>query len=192
MRSALGNFLSLSIPIERTWISDSGPVTAIRHSAFQCLELNSVSAVFMLRYVPCFVSIISKNEASLHPNGDEYLSFIPSCAHPNSFPFLLPLCPLPNSILRSDKPKLKDQDCKSFSFNVTFWFQLQAGYIRGKKYINQFMSWQFWCLSHISKISLKWKSNRNNNHSLMNTISILVYRKIGSRQDFTTKKGTSQ
>lgn len=112
--------MSLSIPIERTWISDSGPVTAIRHSAFRCLELNSVSAVSMLRYVPCFVSIISKNEASLHPNGDEYLSFIPSYAHPNSFPFLLPLCPLPNSILRSDKPKLKDQDCKSFSFNVTF------------------------------------------------------------------------
>lgn len=51
--------------------------------------------------------------------------------------------------------------------------------------------WQFWCLSHISKI-LNWKSNKNNNHSLMNTISILVYRKIESRQDFTTKKVTLQ
>lgn len=112
--------MSLSIPTERTWIRDSGPVTAIRHSAFQCLELNSVSAVSMLRYVPHFVSIISKSESPLRSNGDEYLSFIPSYAHPNSFLLLLPLCPLPNSILRSDKPKLKDQDCKSFSFNVTF------------------------------------------------------------------------
>lgn len=132
----LGNFLSLSIPIERTWINDSGSVTAIRQTAFQQLELIWISVVPIFRESATFQLFQRMNPLFTQMERDEHI--FPSSVL-TALLFWLPLRPLPNSVLRSDKPKLKDQDCKSFSFNFAVWFQLQTGCIWGEKNPKQFM-----------------------------------------------------
>lgn len=60
----------------------SGPGAAMRHTAdfsLPGIKLNDCG----LHHQRC-ATIISKNESSLQPNGDEYLYFIPSYDHPNS------------------------------------------------------------------------------------------------------------
>lgn len=189
-RIILENFLFLSIPTERTWIGDSGAMTAIRQSTFYWLELISMSVVLMLRQVPHFNYFKEWIPCHLMET-DEHI--LPSVS-PNSPSLFAPSLPPAKFCVKIRQTKLEDQDCKLFSFNFTVWFQLQTdwNFFLGGEKSKPIHVWQFWCLFHISKISLTWKNNRNNNHSLMNMILILVYRKIGSRQDFTIKKGTSQ
>lgn len=80
----LGNSLSLSTPTERSWISDSGSVAAIRWTILQWMSSHGSGK--------CHIPIISKNGASLHPNGKRwtYFSFIspnsPSLSAPSPPP----------------------------------------------------------------------------------------------------------
>lgn len=119
----LGKFLSLH-SIERTKISDAGSMNAITHTTFQRREL------ILDECGPHAQLFQRMNPLLTQMETDEHI--LPSSVL--TAPLFLPLlCLLPNSMLRPDKLKLKDQDCKSLSFNFAVWFQLQTGCIWDEK-----------------------------------------------------------
>lgn len=185
---ALGNFLTLSIPLEKIWMCASGPGTAMRQQlTFHCLELSSMTVVSIIRDAPQLFQRTNPLFSQIVMN--IFTSFLPMITLIVPL-FLLPLPAKSSAMIRL--AKIERSGLQIIFFQCHCLTPVTSRLYMGKKHTNQFMFWQFWCLSHISKISPKWKSNRNNNHSPVNTILILVYRKIGSRQDFTTKMGTSQ
>lgn len=180
-RIVLGSSLSLSTPTERTWISDFGSVAAIVWTILQWMWSHGSGK--------CHIPIISKNGASLHSNGKRwtYFSFI----SPNSPSLSAPSPPPAKFSVEIRQTKIERSGLQIIFFQFCWLVPVTNRLYLGKRKKANSCLTILVSISHLKNITSVEK-NRNNNHSLMNTISIPVYRKIGSRQDFTTKKGTLQ